>query len=207
LTFLLLSLTKANNVQAGCFYTQTINGLPAYNSIFANGSDSLQFCQALACQIFPGIQGCPNVTPPPPPVTCTYSAQTENRSCPINYSGSQTWKKETNCPTGSYGQPVQTDWFKIQDSCVLGDYIRHLQEVDKQSYQPRESSKPAVSCKYCYDIGYDASGQHCTCVDGNKQCPDSGRVCNERDCPDECLGDHDGFSDNLDYTGIPTPKG
>jgi hypothetical protein len=97
----------------------------------------------------------------------------------------------------------------IRESNVatLGDYIRHLQEVDKQSYQPRESSKPAVSCKYCYDIGSDASGQQCTCVDGNKQCPDSGRVCNERDCPDECLGDHDGFADNIDYTGIPTPKG
>jgi hypothetical protein len=118
LTFLLLSLTKANNVQAGCFYTQTINGLPAYNSIFANGSDSLQFCQALACQIFPGIQGCPNVTPPPQVVTCTYSAQTEDRICPVNFNGTQTWKKETNCPTGSYGQPVQTDWFKIRDTCT-----------------------------------------------------------------------------------------
>ena len=51
-------------------------------------------------------------------VTCTYSAQTETRSCPINYSGAQTWKKETNCPSGSYGQSVQTDWFKIQDTCV-----------------------------------------------------------------------------------------
>ena len=54
----------------------------------------------------------------PQVVTCTYSAQTETRSCPVNYSGTQTWKKETNCPSGSYGQPVQTDWFKIQDTCV-----------------------------------------------------------------------------------------
>lgn len=52
------------------------------------------------------------------PVTCTYSAQTETRSCPANYSGTQVWKKETNCPSGSYGQPVQTDWFKIQDTCI-----------------------------------------------------------------------------------------
>ena len=54
----------------------------------------------------------------PNPVTCTYQAQVETRSCPVNYSGSQTWKKETNCPSGSYGQPVQADWFKIQDTCV-----------------------------------------------------------------------------------------
>jgi len=117
LTFLLLTLIRSNDVQAGCYYTQTVNGLPAYGSIFANGSDSLQTCQALACSIWPSIQGCPNTTIPQV-VTCTYSAQTEDRSCPANYSGTQTWKKETNCPTGSYGQPVQSEWFKIQDSCV-----------------------------------------------------------------------------------------
>jgi hypothetical protein len=54
----------------------------------------------------------------PNPVTCTYSAQLDTRACPANFSGSQTWKKETNCPSGSYGQPVYTDWFKIQDTCT-----------------------------------------------------------------------------------------
>jgi hypothetical protein len=118
LTFLLLALLRSNYVQAGCFYTQTINGLPAYGSIFANGGDTLQACQALACSIWPSIsQSCPQAAPPQV-VTCTYSAQTEDRSCQANYSGSQTWKKETNCPSGSYGQPVQTDWFKIRDTCV-----------------------------------------------------------------------------------------
>jgi hypothetical protein len=98
---------------------------------------------------------------------------------------------------------------------TLGDYIRHLQEVDKQPNKSSESNKPSISCKFCYDIGYDASGQQCTCAeqpsntDGNKRCPDSGRICNERDCPgDKCLGDKDGFADNIDYIGnpIPTPK-
>jgi hypothetical protein len=123
---------------------------------------------------------------------------------------------------------------------TLGDYIRHLQEVDKQS---DKSNQPNQPCKYCYGIGYDASGQSCECtdnpnfqhpcpnnpiltcncgnpndcvelgndpdnqhVDGNKRCPDSGRICNERDCPNECLGDKDGFADNIDYTGIPYPS-
>ena len=54
----------------------------------------------------------------PNPITCVYSAQTENRSCPVNFSGTQMWKRETNCPSGSYGQPSPTDWFKIQDSCT-----------------------------------------------------------------------------------------
>jgi hypothetical protein len=94
---------------------------------------------------------------------------------------------------------------------TLGDYIRHLQKVDKQSNQSSESNKPPISCKFCYDIGYDASGQQCTCAEqpsnnGWIKCPDSGKLCSVIDCPDGCKGDkHDGFSDNLDYTGIPIP--
>jgi hypothetical protein len=115
---LLLTLLRSEYVQAACYASSWSNGMPVYGSLFVDGGTTLAQCQALACQIYPSIQGCPNNTPPPQVVTCTYSAQTETRSCPVNFSGSQTWKKETNCPTGSYGQPVQTDWFKIQDSCV-----------------------------------------------------------------------------------------
>ena len=121
---LLLSLSllilRSNNVQAACYASTWSNGVPVYSSLFVDGGTTLAQCQAIACQAFPGISpSCPGANPPPPPpITCTYSAQTETRSCPINFSGSQTWKKETNCPSGSYGQPVQTDWFKIQDACV-----------------------------------------------------------------------------------------
>ena len=122
-------------------------------------------------------------------------------------------------PDRLYGEHYPDSFLDVSESvrkptvATLGDYIRHLQEVDKQSDKSDESNKPHISCKYCYDIGYDASGQLCACVntsnnvDGNKRCPDSGRICNERDCPDDkCLGDKDGFSDNLDYTGIPYPS-
>jgi hypothetical protein len=116
---LLLTLLRSEYVQAACYAGSWINGQPVYGSLYVDGGTTLAQCQALACQIYPSISpSCPQAAPPPQVVTCTYSAQTENRSCPINFSGSQTWKKETNCPTGSYGQPVQTDWFKIQDSCV-----------------------------------------------------------------------------------------
>ena len=115
----LLTLLRSNDVQAACYAGSWSNGQPVYGSLFVDGGTTLAQCQALACQIYPSIsQSCPGATPPPQVVTCTYSAQTETRSCPVNYSGTQTWKKETNCPTGSYGQPVQTDWFKIQDTCV-----------------------------------------------------------------------------------------
>jgi hypothetical protein len=116
---LLLTLLRSNDVQAACYASTWSNGMPVYSSLFVDGGTTLAQCQALACQIYPSISpSCPQANPPPQVVTCTYSAQTETRSCPINFSGSQTWKKETNCPTGSYGQPVQTDWFKIQDTCA-----------------------------------------------------------------------------------------
>jgi hypothetical protein len=101
---------------------------------------------------------------------------------------------------------------------TLGDYIRHLQEVDKQpnqsnvANQPVESNfehicpnNPILTCNCtdpnaCAELGNDPDN-----IDGNKRCPDSGRVCNNRVCPNECLGDKDGFADNIDYTGIPIP--
>ncbi len=116
---LLLTLLRSSDVQAACYASTWTNGLPVYSSLFVDGGTTLAQCQAVACQAYPGISAsCPQANPPPQVVTCTYSAQTETRSCSVNYSGTQTWKKETNCPSGSYGQPVQSDWFKIQDSCV-----------------------------------------------------------------------------------------
>jgi hypothetical protein len=116
---LLLTLLRSEYVQAACYAGTWTNGLPVYSSLFVDGGTTLAQCQALACQYYPGIStSCPQANPPPQVVTCTYQAQVETRSCPVNFSGAQTWKKETNCPTGSYGQPVQTDWFKIQDTCV-----------------------------------------------------------------------------------------
>jgi hypothetical protein len=102
---------------------------------------------------------------------------------------------------------------------TLGDYIRHLQEVNKQSdqssvaSQPVESNfehicpnNPILTCnctdpKFCAELGNDPDN-----ADGNKRCPDSGRICNDRVCPNECLGDKDGFADNINYTGIPYPS-
>jgi hypothetical protein len=104
---------------------------------------------------------------------------------------------------------------------TLGDYIRQLQEVDKQSdkpcvaCEPLESNfdhicpnNPILTCnctdpKFCAELGSNPDN----IVDGYKRCPDSGLICNDRVCPNECLGDKDGFADNIDYTGIPTPQG
>jgi hypothetical protein len=100
---------------------------------------------------------------------------------------------------------------------TLGDYIKHLQEVNKQSDQscvacvaPESNfdhicpNNPILTCnctdpKFCAELGNDPDNN------GNKRCPDSGLICNDRVCPNECLGDKDGFADNIDYTGIPIP--
>jgi hypothetical protein len=112
----------------------------------------------------------------------------------------------------------------VRESSVatLGDYIRHLQEVGKQPDQPCvacESSKsdqskfdhicpnnPILTCnctdpKFCAELGSNPDN----IVDGNKRCPDSGLICNDRVCPNECIGDKDGFADNIDYVGNPIP--
>jgi hypothetical protein len=117
---------------------------------------------------------------------------------------------------------------------TLGDYIQQLQEINGQPNQscfacePSKSGQttydhicpnnPILTCncadpKYCAELGSDPDGATTQTEgtrteegrDGNKRCPESGRVCNERVCPQECLGDKDGFSDNLEYTGIPIP--
>jgi hypothetical protein len=85
---------------------------------------------------------------------------------------------------------------------TLGDYIRHLQEIDKQpdqsnvANQPIESgfqhicpNNPILTCnctdpKFCAELGNDPDRQY--------RDPD----------PD---GNKDGFADNIDYTGIPIP--
>jgi hypothetical protein len=110
----------------------------------------------------------------------------------------------------------------------LGDYIRHLQEVGKQPDQscfacepskPNESNfehicpnNPILTCNCsdpnaCAELGSDPDNTGND--NGNRVCPDSGKLCHTDSCPNECLGDKDGFADNIDYTGIPipTPKG
>jgi hypothetical protein len=99
---------------------------------------------------------------------------------------------------------------------TLGDYIRHLQEIGKQSDQscvacePVESNfshicpnNPILTCNCadpnaCAELGSDPDN-------GNRICPDSGKLCHTDTCPDKCLGDKDGFADNIDYAGIPIP--
>lgn len=111
LLFLLLLLWKPSDVWA-CYCTSPQLVAP----------DGRQYCianpECWAC--VPGAYDpnwqslfCGNYIPPAP--TCTYSAITEQRACPANYSGTETWKKENNCVNGS---SVESAWFKIGSTCT-----------------------------------------------------------------------------------------
>lgn len=108
----LLFLLVASNAQAACYANSWTNGIPIYGSIFANGGDSLQFCQSLACQIYPSMQGCPQAAP-----ICTSTFIEKTESCLPNYSGAKRSKQETK--TCSDGTVTQFAWQLFSDTCVL----------------------------------------------------------------------------------------
>jgi hypothetical protein len=112
---------------------------------------------------------------------------------------------DAQLPDRLYGEHYPDSFLDVSKSvresnvATLGDYIRHLQEVDKQSNQscvacvaPESNfshicpNNPILTCnctdpKYCAELGSDPDRQY-------------------RDAPD-----NDGFADNIDYTGIPIP--
>ncbi len=108
-------------------------------------------------------------------------------------------------------------------------YMREISQQSYQSYIASESGEPSKSGEPDCDGSNHAKcdtwcasskcvhgcNRECNCngeftcidderlppsIDGNKQCPESGKVCNERVCSGKCLGD------KYDTEGIPTPK-
>jgi hypothetical protein len=112
----LLLLLGTSKVQAACYASSWSNGMPVYGSIFANGGDTLQYCQSLACSIWPSMSGCPNATLVPAPVTCTSTFVEKTESCEPNHSGARRSKQETK--TCSDGQVTVFPWQLFSDTCV-----------------------------------------------------------------------------------------
>jgi hypothetical protein len=85
---------------------------------------------------------------------------------------------------------------------TLGDYIRHLQEVDKQPDQPCIACEPSKSNESTFDhICPNNPILTCNCTDP-KFCAELG---NDPDRQHRDIPEQDGFADNIDYTGIPIP--
>ena len=108
-------------------------------------------------------------------------------------------------------------------------YMREVSEQSYQSYIASESDKPSKSSQSDCDGSNHAKcdtwcassqcvhgcNRECNCngeftcidderlppsIDGNKQCPESGKVCNDRVCPSKCLGEQQITE------GIPSPQ-
>jgi len=102
------SLLRVNDALAqSCYATTWQNGMPVYNTIGASGT-TVEYCQALACQIWPTIQGCPGTVP-----VCQTETQTQVLTCPVNYSGQITQTRTKVCPSGTW-----TDWQTVQNACT-----------------------------------------------------------------------------------------
>jgi hypothetical protein len=111
----------------------------------------------------------------------------------------------TQLPDRLYGEHYPDSFLDLSRSvresnvATLGDYIRHLQEVNKQS------DKPCVACEPS-ESNFDHICPNnpiltCNCTDP-KYCAELG---NDPDRQYRDPADKDGFSDNLEYTGIPIP--
>ena len=112
---LLLNLLGTNNVQASCYASQWNPTGPVLSSIYGNNGSTLAYCQSLACQIYPNIQGCPG-TQAPPPATCTSSFTERTEACPPNHSGIKKFKQETKTCTD--GQTTVFPWQNYANTCV-----------------------------------------------------------------------------------------
>ena len=99
----------------------------------------------------------------------------------------------SSLPDRLYGEHYPDSFLDVSGSvrkssvATLGDYIQQLQKVNRQ---PNQSDVPNQSCKYCFGIGYDASGQRCSCVDNpnfQHPCPNNPILtCNCGD-PNDCV--------------------
>jgi hypothetical protein len=103
---LLLTLLRSEYVQAACYASSWVNGMPVYGSLFVDGGTTLAQCQALACQIYPSIS-------PSCPQPCQQETQTQVLSCPSGYNGTITQTKTKTCPANVWG-----DWITSSNTCV-----------------------------------------------------------------------------------------
>jgi hypothetical protein len=118
---------------------------------------------------------------------------------------------DAQLPDRLYGEHYPDSFLDVSKSvrkpsvATLGDYIQQLQEVGKQSDQPDLACEPGKPDQSKFDhICPNNPILTCNCTDP-KYCSELGSDpdCQYRD-PDT---NQDGFADNIDYTGIPTPKG
>ena len=95
---------------------------------------------------------------------------------------------------------ILTSRYKLVD-----DNDKYVREECQQSNEPIFTSQSVGTDSTSPTPSTPSPSTSTPSPSGSRLCPESGRICNYAICANECLGDKDGFADNIGYTGIPIP--
>ena len=109
ITLFLLLLILRNNAYAYCYATQWTDYGPVFSSLGVAQGTTLQACQQLACQLYPGIPECSQPVEPP----CQDIAEFQSLACPPNYSGAINQSRTKTCSNNQW-----TDWTTTSNNCT-----------------------------------------------------------------------------------------
>ena len=109
ITLFLLLLLLRNNAYAYCYATQWTDYGPVFSSLGVAQGTTLQACQQLACQLYPGIPECGQPVEPP----CQDIVEFQSIACQPNYSGAINQSRTKTCSNNQW-----TDWTTTSDNCT-----------------------------------------------------------------------------------------
>lgn len=98
-----------NDAKAYCYASEWTWYGPVYSSLGVANGTTMESCQQLACQLYPGIPECGQ--PPPPP--CQDIVEFQSLACQPNYSGVINQTRTKTCSDNQW-----TDWVTTTDNCT-----------------------------------------------------------------------------------------
>ena len=109
LSLLCLILLRSSYVYAYCYATQWADYGPVYSSLSVAQGTTMQACQQLACQYYPGIPECGQPVQPP----CVDIVENQSLACEPNYSGVINQTRTKTCSNNQW-----TDWVTTSNNCT-----------------------------------------------------------------------------------------
>ena len=105
----LLCLLLRNNAYAYCYANQWASYGPVFSSLGVTQGTTMQACQQLACQIYPGIPECGMFLQP----ACSNQTEYQSLSCQPHYSGAVNQSRTYTCSSQSWGP-----WTTTSNNCT-----------------------------------------------------------------------------------------
>jgi hypothetical protein len=106
---LLALLLIRSNAYAYCYAGAWTNYGPVYESLYVSHGTTIEQCQQIACQYYPGIPECGQPVQP----TCVTRTESQSLACQPNYSGFINQARSNNCPDENMGP-----WVTVSDNCT-----------------------------------------------------------------------------------------